>query len=108
MKVVTEYSTECSSKTIGATAVNVVHNSTNPTTSWGATDVKVTNLSTTATVFCSNSSSVATSGNNIGDLVYFSPTTGPRYYLSWPINAMQPWWCIASAANTSILVCRKR
>lgn len=108
VKFVIPYETDCSSKTIGATAVNVVHNSTNPATTYAAFAAKVTNLSTAETVYCSDNASVTTSGNNIGEAILFSATTVERYWKSWGINPLQPWWCISTGANTSIMVCRSK
>lgn len=106
VKVVVPYKTTCSSQTISTSATEVSGNTTVITTTGGISRVKVTNLDSSASVCCSDSSSVATSGNSIGDCI--NGTTGQKNWLAWGISAIQPWYCIATTSNVSILVCKVR
>lgn len=107
VKVIVPYQTTCSSVTIGTTPVEVTGNTAVPSTSYGAYSVKVENLNASNAVFCSQSASVASSGNLIGDDVAAS-AAAPYNFLAWLINPMQSWYCVSAGANTTIMVCKSK
>lgn len=103
VKIVVPYKTTCSSVTIGTSATELTGNTTSITTTAGISAIKVVNLSTTATVYCSQNAAVASSGNSIGDPLF--PSSGQPYFLEWGISTAQGWSCVSSASNTSLIVC---
>lgn len=108
VKIVVPYKTVCSSVTIGTTATELTGNTSISTTTAGISALSVLSFDTANTVYCSDNSGVASSGNLIGWPIAYSPTTGPRAWQSWALSTMQPWYCVASAANVSIEVCKVR
>lgn len=108
VRVIVSYSASCSSVTIGVTPTEVTGNTTVSSTTAGIHSIAVLNFSTANTVYCSDNSAVTSSGNNIGWPIAYTPVTGPRAWMSWAIHALHPWYCISSAANTSIMVCKDR
>lgn len=105
VKVVVPYQMTCSSMTLGASASEITGNTSISTSTAGISWVRVVNLDGSNTVYCSHSASVAASGNNIGEPI--SPSSsGPKYLIEWRISTGQPWYCIPSAANTSVIVCK--
>lgn len=108
VKIVVPYKTVCSSVTIGTTATEITGNTAVVSTTGGISAVAVLNFDTANTVYCSDNSGVASSGNLIGWPIAYTPTTGPRAWQEWGLSTMQPWYCISSGANTSIQVCKVR
>lgn len=106
VRIVVPYTTHCASVTISnSTPTELTGNTSVSTTTAGISWVSVQNMSTTNTVYCSDNSSVSASGNNIGVIVQKYQLSETENQQDWNISTMQKWYCIASAANTSINVC---
>lgn len=108
VKIVVPYKTVCSSVTIGTSPVEISGNTGVVSTTGGISAISVLNFDTANTVYCDDNSGVTSSGNLIGWPIAYSPTTGPRAWQSWALSVMQPWYCVSSGANTSIMVCKVR
>lgn len=103
-----QYKTTCSSSTIGTTATELTGNTTIISTTAGISAIKVSNLSTTATVCCSHANTVVcTVGNSFYSEPIF-PSGGQPNFLNWGISVLQGWYCAGSAAGVPISVCLVR
>lgn len=108
VKLVLTWEMACSSQTIGTSAVEMTGNTSVSSTTAAKSYIAVMNLDTANTVYCSSNSAVASSGNDIGWPIAPSAASGARNWFQWTIAATQKWYCIASAANTSIMKCLGR
>jgi len=108
VKVVVPYTTSCSSVTIGVSAVEMTGNTANVTTTAGISAIKVSNLSASATVCCSDKSTIVCTVGNANYMEPIFPSTVQPYFDAWAISTSEPWYCAASAANTSVSACLVR
>lgn len=104
VKIVMPYRTQVSSQTIGTTAVEMTGNVTSSTATAGIRYITVMNTDATNTIYCGDSSSVASSGLNIGWPIAPSATGGPRNYFSWTIPTWEPFYCISSGSGNNVMV----
>ena len=105
VKFVMPTGVDCSSMTIGTTAVEVTGNTSVVSTSAKVRYIAILNLSSTNNVYCRKLSTVASSGNLIGWPIVNYSGSGAYNWMGWTISTMQQWWCVAAGANTSIMVC---
>ncbi len=107
IKPLAQYQTTCSTFTVGTSTIEVTGNTVGSTSNpAGISAVKVENWSATASVYCNHSTNVTVAGGAVpGDFIAPSPAGTQPNSLSWVINMFQGWWCVASGANTTIMVC---
>lgn len=108
VKIVVPYKTACSSVTIGTAATEMTGNTSSAITTAGISALKVSNLSTTATVCCASANTVVCTVGNSNYIEPIFPSSAQPNFDEWGISTMQPWYCAASAANTSLSVCLVR
>lgn len=108
VKIVVPFKTTCSSTTIGTAAVEMTGNTTNVTTTAGISAVKVSNLSSTATVCCSSANTVVCTVGNSFYIEPIFPSSAQPNFNEWGISTAQGWYCAASASNTSVSLCLVR
>ncbi len=108
VKIVVPYLTTCSSQTIGTSAVEMTGNTAVSSTTAGISAIKISNLSSSATVCCSSSDTVVCT---VGSSFYVEPifpSSSQPNFNAWGISTAQKWYCAASSANVSVSKCLVR
>lgn len=108
VKLIVPYKTTCSSMTIGTSATEMTGNTAVVSTTAGISALKVSNLSSSASVCCSSANTVVCT---VGSSFYVEPifpSAAQPNFLNWAISTSQPWYCAASAANSPVSVCLVR
>lgn len=105
VSILVHYKTTCSSVTINIAATEMTGNTAVASTTAGISALKVSNLSSSASVCCSSANTVVCT---VGSSFYVEPifpSSAQPNFDEWGIAVTQPWYCAASSSNTSVSSC---